>query len=249
MGQRVLALAVEDPRIEVVGVVESQGHPRMGDVLAPNLVLGSDLDDLMRDAQVYIDFTTPESSLAGAAAASQHGVAAVVGTTGFTDEQRAAFRSACQGIPWILAPNMSYGVAVLATLVRAAAERLGKGYDVEIVETHHRRKADAPSGTALWLAEQVCAGRHWVKDKVSCFGRQGRPGPRSEDSIAVHAVRGGDVVGEHQVLFLGPGERIELIHRAQSRDTFAQGAIEAALFLRGRPAGAYEIADVVLHTS
>ena len=249
MGLRILELAQEAPEIQIVGAAESEGHARVGEELVSGVVVGSDVKELMRQAEVYIDFSVPESSLAAAAAASAEGTGAVIGTTGFTEKQLADLQAACEPIAWILAPNMSFGVAVLAKLVRDASARLGRGYDVEIVETHHKRKKDAPSGTALHLAEEASAGKRWTWKEVACFGREGPVGPREETQIAVHAVRGGDVVGEHRVMFLGPGETIELVHKAESRDTFAQGALKAALFLRDRPAGRYEIADVVLGAS
>jgi len=246
MGRRILSLGLENPEIQIAAAVENEGHPEMGREVAPGVALGSDPEELMRRVEVYIDFSSPESSLAAAAAAGTEGTGAVIGTTGFTERQGLELAERCGKIAWILAPNMSFGVAVLAKLVRDAAGRLGRGYDVEIVETHHRRKKDAPSGTALHLARAASGGKGWTWEEVSCFGRHGSVGPREEERIAVHAVRGGDVVGEHRVMFLGPGESVELVHRAESRDTFAQGAIKAALFLRDRPAGRYEIADVVL---
>jgi len=192
-------------------------------------------------AEVVVDFSTPAATLALAALAAASGTALVSGTTGLGDDVRTALDRVSARIPVLWEPNMSVGVHVLTRLVAQAAASL-EGWDVEVVETHHRAKVDAPSGTALRLAEamqQVREGTRLV------HGREGRPGPRAAGEIGMHAVRGGDVIGDHVVHFLGGGERLELTHRATSRDVFAHGALRAARWIAGRPAGRYTLTDVL----
>jgi len=184
--------------------------------------------------------------LARAVECAELGTAVVVGTTGFSDEQRRTFeREVASKVPVLIAPNMSVGMNLLFELVAEVAGVLGEEYDIEIVEMHHRRKKDAPSGTALKLAERICERMSWHAGEVLLGGRHGMVGERPRRQLAVHAVRGGDVVGDHMVIFAGQGERIELIHRATSRDVFARGALRAARFLVGRPPGLYGMKDVL----
>ena len=193
-------------------------------------------------AEVVIDFSAPAALALACEICEKAGVAIVSGTTGLDDDGRAALDRVAAKAPVLWEPNMSVGVHVLASLVEKALAALGPGYDVEVVETHHRMKVDAPSGTALRLAEVVKAGRdgsHYV------HGREGKPGARDSREIGMHALRGGDVVGDHTVFFFGDGERIELTHRASSRDLFAHGALRAAKWMTGKPAGLYRLADVL----
>lgn len=191
---------------------------------------------------VAIDFSSPELLPGLAAAVAGCGAALVSGTTGVTAEEERALDEASRRVPVLWEPNLSVGVQVLGALLRQAIAALGEGFDVEIVETHHGRKVDAPSGTALRLAS--IARQAGVAEELR-HGRQGRPGPRGRREIGVHAVRGGDVVGDHSVHLLGDGERLELVHRATSRDVFAHGALRAAAWMAGRPAGRYTLADVL----
>ncbi len=193
-------------------------------------------------AEVVVDFSTPAATLALAAVAAASGTALVSGTTGLGDDVRAALDRVSQGIPVLWEPNMSVGVQVLTRLVAQAAAALD-GWDLEVVETHHRAKVDAPSGTALRLVEAMQQARSGKTRLV--HGREGRPGPRGGEEIGVHAVRGGDVIGDHVAHFLGGGERLELTHRATSRDVFAHGALRAARWIVGRSAGRYSLADVL----
>jgi 4-hydroxy-tetrahydrodipicolinate reductase len=193
-------------------------------------------------ANVAIDFSAPAATLALASAAAEAGCAVVSGTTGLGEDERAALDRAAAKVPVLWEPNMSVGVHVLADLVRNAVAALGD-WDVEIVETHHRAKVDAPSGTALRLAEAAQRARRGGTRLV--HGREGKPGARGADEIGVHAVRGGDVVGDHVVHLLGGGERLELAHRATNRDVFAHGAIRAAGWIAGRSAGRYALSDVL----
>ncbi|HKW80828.1 MAG TPA: 4-hydroxy-tetrahydrodipicolinate reductase, partial [Casimicrobiaceae bacterium] len=213
------------------------------------IAIGADVAAALRQADVLIDFTRPAATVAHAAACAAAGVGAVIGTTGLGEGEEKGLIAASKTIPLVYAPNMSVGVNVLLELVGIAARRLGADYDVEIVEMHHRHKIDAPSGTALALGESVASslGRNLERDGV--FARQGVTGERKSGSIGFASLRGGDVVGDHSVVFAGPGERVELSHRASSRNTFAQGALRAARFVAERRAarapGVYGMRDVL----
>jgi 4-hydroxy-tetrahydrodipicolinate reductase len=193
-------------------------------------------------ADVVIDFSAPRATLALAPIAAGAGSAIVSGTTGLGDDEEAALAAASASVAVLVEPNMSLGVHVLATLVAQAALSLAE-WDIEIVETHHRAKVDAPSGTAIRLADVARRARSATTRIV--HGRQGKPGARPPDEIGMHALRGGDVVGDHAVHIMGGGERLELIHRATSRDVFAHGALRAARWVAGRPAGKYTLAEVL----
>ncbi|MDQ3791352.1 MAG: 4-hydroxy-tetrahydrodipicolinate reductase, partial [Actinomycetota bacterium] len=173
-----------------------------------------------------------------------YGRPAVIGTTGLSDEQLSRVEEAAKNVPIVLAPNMSVGVNLVREMVRELAEKLGTGYDVEIVEAHHRNKVDAPSGTALLLARAAAEGRRKNLEDLAVYGREGRS-PREEGEIGIHALRGGAVVGEHRVIFLGAGEEVEVTHRALSRRTFANGALRAARFVAGARPGLYSMRDVL----
>jgi 4-hydroxy-tetrahydrodipicolinate reductase len=203
---------------------------------------GDDLAALARaGAECAIDFSTPTATEAFAPLAAAAKLPLVVGTTGLSPSAERALEVAAQETAVFVASNMSVGVYVLGELVRRAAAMLGQSFDIEISEAHHKRKADAPSGTALTLLEIAKEG---VANANPVFGRSGRPGARPGGEIGVHAVRGGDVIGDHHVHFLGEGERLELTHRATNRDVFARGALRAAGWLVGKPAGSYSMADL-----
>ncbi len=212
---------------------------------AAGVTIGSDVDAALRGAQVLIDFTRPEGTMEHLQACLRHGVKAVVGTTGFDAGQKAAIAEAGRRTALVVAPNMSVGVTVALRLLELAARALGDDYDVEIVEAHHRHKVDAPSGTALRMGEVVAAalGRDLAAEAV--YGRQGVTGERDRSTIGFATVRGGDIVGDHTVLFAGIGERVEITHRASSRATFAQGALRAARFLASRDTGIFDMQDVL----
>ena len=226
MGRAIVRLA-EEEGVQVVLAID------VGDDLAS---LGKEKPD------VAIDFSSPASTRALANAAADAGVAIVSGTTGLDDETMRALERASKVVPVLWEPNMSLGVHVLGELVRRAASALGPGFDIEIVEAHHRRKVDSPSGTAVRLAE--IAGVARGDGPRMQHGREGRPGMRPAAEIGMHAVRGGDVIGDHTVMFLGMGERIELSHRASNRDLFAHGALRAARFVAHKPSGRYALADL-----
>lgn len=232
--------------------VERAGSPAVG-VEAGTLVgtealgvtVGDDLAAALADVDVVIDFTTPEASCAHAAAAAAAGRAIVIGTTGLTAEQQAQLDAAAREVPVVWAPNFSVGVNLTLRLLAQAAEVLGDDADVEIVEMHHRHKVDAPSGTALRMGEVLAATLGRDLDAVADHGRSGRTGARTRDRIGFHALRGGDVVGDHTVVFAADGERLEITHRASDRATFAAGAVRAAVWAAGRPAGRYDMDDVL----
>ena len=190
---------------------------------------------------VLIDFTRPEGTLANL----QHARAAVIGTTGFSASQRKGVDDAAKRMPIVMAANFAVGVNAAYKLAETAAKILGEGYDVEIIEAHHRHKVDAPSGTALKLGEVLAGALGRKLPDVARHGRQGDTGERPPKQIGFHAIRGGDIVGEHTVLFAGPGERVEIVVRSQSRMTYAAGALRAAKWLRGKPAGLYDMFDVL----
>lgn len=196
-------------------------------------------------ADVLIDFTRPEASLQYLQACEEANVGMVIGTTGFTAEQKARIAQAAQQVGIVFAPNMSVGVTLLTNLVQAAAKVLKEGYDIEVIEAHHRHKVDAPSGTAFRLGEAAAAGAGRDFDEVALYAREGITGERKPESIGFATVRGGDIVGDHTVLFAGIGERIELTHKASSRATFALGALRAAKFLSDKKHGLYDMQDVL----
>ena len=196
-------------------------------------------------ADVWIDFSSPAATVGNVKAAVAAGAAMVIGTTGLSAADKAEISTAAKTIPVVLAPNMSVGVNVMLKLVAEAARMLGAAYDIEIVETHHRAKRDAPSGTALRLAEAVAEASGRDLATTARYERHGDIGPRTAAEIGIQTLRGGDVAGDHTVFFLGQGDRIEITHRASSRDTFAHGAVRAALWLSSKPAGLFDMRDVL----
>ena len=249
MGQAIVRLAHAAADIELVGGVCSTGDPGLGRDLGEIAGIGSigvvaseDASSALLGADVVIDFSTASAVASLAALAARGGVALVSGTTGLDDAAKQALDRASGSVPVLWAPNTSLGVQVLAELVQRAVERLGPGFDVEVLEIHHRKKIDAPSGTAKRLADAARAGRSTLKD---LHARDGNVGARTDSELGVVALRGGDVVGDHTVFLLGNGERIELTHRASSRDLFAHGALRAARFVIGKKPGRYSLSDVL----
>jgi len=252
MGRRIIALAAADPRVRVVGAIEARGQAALGadagelaGIGASGLPIGDDLAAIAGPSTVIVDFTAAEASLSHLRIAAQKRAPIVIGSTGFTPEQRGEAERLAADTPTLISANMSLGVNVLLGLVEEAARRLGPAFDCEIVELHHGRKKDAPSGTALALAEAAARGKSL--DPATSFrcAREGMTGERPRDEIGVVALRGGDAVGEHTVMLIGAGERVELTHRATSRDCLASGAIYAAAWLAGRRAGLYSMRDVL----
>ena len=253
MGSTLVRLTRDSKALELVGATARPGSPfvgqdaglvaRVGEARVPvSDDLGRTLDAARAD--VVIDFTSAELSVAHAKACAARGVALVVGSTGFDPGQQAALAECAKRIPIVAAPNMSVGVNVVFRVAAELARVLGDGFDVEVLEAHHRMKKDAPSGTALRLAEVLASALGRAKDDLA-FARHGNIGARPAREIGVQTLRGGDVVGEHTVFFYGEGERIELTHRATSRDQFGLGALRAARWVVGRPPGLYDMADVL----
>ncbi len=255
MGQALLETVLAEPGIALVGALDIAGSPLLGRDAgerlgrATGVMVGAEVAQGVAGADVLLDFTRPEGTLAHLRACESAGVAAVVGTTGLTASDKRTLAEIAGSIPVVFAPNMSAGVSVLLRLVEQAAQLLGQGYDVEIVEMHHRHKVDAPSGTALQLGAAVAQalGRDLKRDAV--YGRHGVTGERQADTIGFATLRGGDVVGDHSVIFAGAGERLELTHKAGSRMNFARGALRAARFVAAKraqgTAGLFDMQDVM----
>jgi 4-hydroxy-tetrahydrodipicolinate reductase len=251
MGRRLVDLIRTDPELQLTGAVAHSAHPALGrdageiaGVGAVGVPLQSDLATLLPQADVVVDFSSAEASMAYLRLAAAAHRAVVIGTTGFSAAQRDEIARLSQRLPCFLAPNMSIGVNVLFQLLRRAAVLLPH-YDVEIIEAHHRTKADAPSGTALRLGAIVAEQRGQTLDDVAMYGRQGVVGRRTDPEIGIQAIRAGDIIGEHTVIFGGMGERLELIHRTQNRDTFAHGALRAAKWIVQQPPGLYSMEDLL----
>ena len=230
MGRKLVELAEADPRLDVSARVD----------VAP----GYD-STWPKGTEAVVDFTFHEAVPENVEKAAREGIAYVIGTTGLTDAEQARVDACLDRIPVVQAANYSLGVNLLLELVKRAASVLGPEYDIEISEMHHRHKKDAPSGTALMLANSAAAGREVALEDVACYGRRGITGERPEGQIAIHALRGGSVVGDHTVMFAGDVERVELTHRAQGREAFAAGALRAALWAAGRAPGRYTMRDVL----
>ncbi len=244
MGECVRAALEKHPTLELSAALEAAGHPGLGSVVGLGVEVGDDAKAAVAGCDVAIDFSLPAATLATLRHAADAGVAYVTGTTGFTAEEQRQIASTASRIPVVHAPNFSLSVQVLTWLVREAARLLGPSYDAELLELHHSAKRDAPSGTALHLAEAIARGRGQELEGRLLLAREGETGPRPKGAIAIQTLRGGDNPGEHSVLFVGRGERIELVHRALSRDHFASGAVRAAEWLLGREPGLYPIERV-----
>jgi 4-hydroxy-tetrahydrodipicolinate reductase len=251
MGRAIVRALADSKDAKLVAAVDRAGSPELGaDAgtlagLAPQgVVLQAELP-AAGAADVWIDFSAAAAALANVRAAAAAGARIVVGTTGVSAADKEAIAAVARTTAVVLAPNMSVGVNVLIKLVADAARTLGPGYDIEIVEAHHRAKRDAPSGTALRLAEAAAEGSGRDLAKTARYERHGDIGPRTNEEIGIQTIRGGDVVGDHTVFFLGIGERVEITHKASSRDTFARGAVRAAEWLAGKAPGLYDMRDVL----
>jgi 4-hydroxy-tetrahydrodipicolinate reductase len=249
---RMLVEAVEAaPDCTLAGALDVAGSPAIGTDAAAFLgrrsgvTINADIDAGLRGADVLIDFTRPEGTLAHLEACRRLGVRAVIGTTGFTPAQRDRIADDAKHLGIVMAPNMSVGVNVVLRLLDTAARALANGYDIEIIEAHHRHKVDAPSGTALAMGEAVASALGRDLKACAVYGREGVTGERDPSTIGFATVRGGDIVGDHTVLFAGTGERIEITHRSSSRATYAQGALRAARFVAGRASGLFDMRDVL----
>jgi 4-hydroxy-tetrahydrodipicolinate reductase len=245
MGRAVLDAAAGRTDIRVSAAVDRPDAGGLGAAVVPGVASTADLAAGLGACDVYVDFTSPLATRAVALAAAPHRRAAVIGTTGLGPADEAAVAALAQVAPIVVAANFSLGVNMLLGLVRQTARALGNEWDAEIVEVHHRAKRDAPSGTALAIAREIAAGHGSDYAKVARHGRDGDVGARPRGEIGVHAVRGGDVVGEHTATFFGGAERIEISHRASSRAIFAAGALRAAAWVVGKPPGRYDMQDVL----
>ncbi len=252
MGGRIIHMMRESEEVRLLGAFEKPGHPAIGKDVGEVVGLGNmgldvkgDISEAMEGADVLIDFTTPESTLNNIRFTADTGQAMVIGTTGITGEQEKELRQLAQGIRCVMSPNMSVGVNVVFKVVEDMCGILGKAYDMEIIEAHHRLKKDAPSGTAMRLAQILAdsSGRNLDTDAV--YQRKGFIGARKDEEIGIQSIRAGDIVGDHTVIFAGTGERIEIIHRAHSRDNFARGALLASTWVVGQPNGLYDMQDVL----
>jgi len=252
MGSRIVALARETPDVRVVAALEAPGHPALGrdagetaGIGSLGVTLGTDAGAALTRDRVLVEFSVPEATLEHLRLVAAAGARAVIGTTGFSGAQREEIAALARRAPIMMAPNMSVAVTLAFRILPLMAKALGDDYDVEITEIHHRFKKDAPSGTALRMAEVVAEALGRDLGKVGVYGRQGLPGERTRQEIAVMSLRSGDVVGEHTVAFGALGERLELTHRAHTRDTFGRGALRAARWIRQQPPGLYDMADVL----
>ena len=239
MGRTLIEAVLADRSLELGCAFDAPGTPAVGSK-AGSLTIGADPAQAA-GCDVLIDFTRPEGTLANL----KHARAMVIGTTGFSAAQKNAIADTAKRIPIVMAANFAVGVNAAYKLAETAARILGDSYDVEIIEAHHRHKVDAPSGTALKLGEVVAGALSRKLGEVSRHGRSGETGERPAKEIGFHALRGGDIVGEHTVLFAGSGERVEITVRSQSRLTYAAGALRAAKWLRGKPTGLYDMFDVL----
>jgi 4-hydroxy-tetrahydrodipicolinate reductase len=252
MGQMLLKMLSQAPGVLVVGGTERRGSPALGMDLGAlagtepfGITVGDDPALLFDSADVVIDFTNPAATALHAGFAAKNGTAHVIGTTGLDNDQQAAVARAAQKAPIVMAANMSLGVNLLEQVIEQMARILDTDWDIEIVEMHHRHKVDAPSGTALILGEAAARGRGTTLRRVAKRGRDGQTGPRAKGEIGFAALRGGDVVGDHTVIFAVDGERVEVTHKASSREIFARGAVKAVLWAAGKTPGLYTMKDVL----
>ena len=251
MGQMLAQALAEATDCQLVGAVDVADSVFIGNDAtgflgqASGVMIQSDLHVGLQNAQVLIDFTRPEGTMAHVKVCRQLGVKLVIGTTGFNDAEKADIQAASQDIAIVMAPNMSVGVNVTLKLLEMAAVALASDYDIEIIESHHRHKVDAPSGTALKMGEVIAQALGRDLKQCAVFDRQGHTGARPDNAIGFSTIRGGDIVGDHTVLFAGTGERIEITHKSSSRSTYAEGSLRAARFLAGQQRGLFDMFDVL----
>jgi len=251
MGRMLIEAVRASPDCVLAGALDVPSSPGIGSDataflgVASGVPITADLGVGLQNADVLIDFTRPEGTLAHLAVCAERGVKAVIGTTGFSEAQKAEIAAHAQRTAIVMAPNMSVGVNVTLKLLEMAAQALSTGYDIEIIEAHHRHKVDAPSGTALKMGEVIAGALGRDLKDCAVYAREGVTGERDPSSIGFATIRGGDIVGDHTVLFGGTGERIEITHKSSSRATYAQGSLRAVRFLRGRAAGMFDMFDVL----
>jgi 4-hydroxy-tetrahydrodipicolinate reductase len=251
MGHMLIEAIRSSDDCRLAGALDIASSPAIGNDAAAFLGHASgvpvtaDLQAGLQQAEVLIDFTRPEGTLAHLKACRERGVKMVIGTTGFSEEQKAEIAEAARDIAIVMAPNMSVGVNVTLKLLELAARALSTGYDIEVIEAHHRHKVDAPSGTALKMGEVIAGALGRDLHQCAVYAREGVTGERDPSTIGFSTIRGGDIVGDHTVLFAGTGERIEITHKSASRSTYAQGSLRAVRFLAGRQNGLFDMFDVL----
>jgi 4-hydroxy-tetrahydrodipicolinate reductase len=251
MGKMLVEAIAKAPDARLTGALDVAGSPALGQDAAAFLgqpsgvAISSELDAGLAGARCLIDFTRPEGTLKHLAYCAEHGIAMVIGTTGFDEAGKAAISKAAEKTAIVFAPNMSVGVNVTLKLLEMAAKSFAEGYDIEIIEAHHRHKVDAPSGTALKMGEVIADALGRDLKQCAVYGREGVTGERDPSTIGFATIRGGDIVGDHTVLFAGDGERIEISHKSGSRVTYAHGALRAARFLADKKTGLYDMQDVL----
>ncbi len=255
MGSRIIALSKDNKNLKVIGALERKDYDKIGcDIgeiigigkIGVNLSIPTLRDNnITEKADVLIDFSTPAATIELLRIAAEKKISMVIGTTGFSKEEIAEIKTYTKKIPCVLAPNMSVGVNLLLKVLRDIAKVLGDDYDVEIIEAHHRLKKDAPSGTAIKMAQVIADTLNRNLEETAIYARKGLIGERTKKEIGIQTIRAGDIVGEHTVIFGGLGERIEITHKASSRDTFARGALKAALWVPKQKPGLYDMQDVL----
>ena len=251
MGRALLEAVMKDSGFHLQAALEMDGSPYLGKDVSEltgdlgGVVITDNFSAALPGCDVLIDFTQPEGTIKHLSVCRAEGIKMVIGTTGFSTEQKEMLKGASEDIALVVAPNMSVGVNVTFKLLDIAAKVLGEGYDIEIVEAHHRHKVDAPSGTALHMGEIVAKATGSSLSEVAIYGREGVTGERSSRTIGFSTIRGGDIVGDHTVMFAGTGERIEISHKASSRATFTNGALRAARFLADKDKGLFDMQDVL----
>jgi len=251
MGKMLIEAVLNTPDAQLVGALEHTGSTQVGEDAGAFLgkktgvTITADIAAALSGAEYLIDFTRPEGTMAHLAVAQKTGSKMIIGTTGLNAEQLDSLKIASKNLAIVFAPNMSVGVNVTFKLLEVAAKMLSEGYDIEVIEAHHRHKVDAPSGTALRMGEVIAEALGEKLDEVAVFAREGHTGERKQGSIGFATIRGGDIVGDHTVLFAGEGERIEISHKSSSRQSYAQGSLRAARFLQKQATGLFDMQDVL----
>ncbi|MBU3568081.1 4-hydroxy-tetrahydrodipicolinate reductase [Polynucleobacter alcilacus] len=251
MGKMLIETVLNTADAQLVGALEHTSCPQLGEDAGAFLgkktgvLISADVAQVLANAEFLIDFTRPEGTMAHLAVAEKTATKMIIGTTGLSTEQINSFQKAAENLAIVFAPNMSVGVNATFKLLEIAAKMLNQGYDIEIIEAHHRHKVDAPSGTALKMGEVIADALGEKLDDLAVYAREGYTGERKEGSIGFATIRGGDIVGDHTVLFAGDGERIEISHKSSSRQSYAQGALRAARFLQNQKSGLYDMQDVL----
>ena len=252
MGRMLIQAVAQNPETKLAAAIERKGSSLVGvdagelvNIDKADVALVDDLSQVVNDIDVLIDFSLPESTVNNIKLCAEHGVNMVIGTTGLNDEQNAVFQEATKKIAIVYAGNYSTGVNLSLKLIEMAAKAFGDTADIEVIEAHHKHKIDAPSGTAYMMAEAAANARGQNLKDVAVYGREGQTGARKQGSIGIHAIRGGEIVGDHTVMFIADGEIVEITHKARERMTFAAGAVRAAVWVKGQQTGQFDMQDVL----